>query len=289
MVGVWRAPARMALAAGAAGVLFVGAAACGGGDDDGAPAATTSAPVAATSAAPAPAPLTILVTNDDGVGGPGIDAVAKALAALPAVTVQVVAPTTNQSGTGGKTSPQPPAHHDATTASGTAATAVDGFPADSVNVALDTLGVKPNLVVSGINQGQNLGPVVDLSGTVGAARAAATRGIPSIATSMGLGSTYDFTQGADLVVAWVTKHRGEFTGTGSGTALASIPNLNIPNCGTAKIRGERELPTEPTLTDMSKALTNGQDCSSTETPADEVAAFNVGFATLTSIPVKPAS
>jgi 5'-nucleotidase len=106
---------------------------------------------------------------------------------------------------------------------------------------------------------------------------------------MGLGSTYDYTQGAGLVVAWVKEHRGEFTGTGSGTALDTIPNLNVPNCGTAKIRGERELATEPKVTDMSTAITNGQNCSSTETPANEVAAFNAGFATLTTIPVKPAS
>ena len=58
------------------------------------------------------------------------------------------------------------------TASGYEARAVEGFPADTIRVAFDELGLTPDLVVSGINEGQNLGPVVDLSGTVGAARAA---------------------------------------------------------------------------------------------------------------------
>ncbi|ADP80226.1 5'/3'-nucleotidase SurE [Pseudofrankia inefficax] len=280
----WAARTRLTvMAVGATAALVTGATACGG-SSGGSPAA---APTTAVVTPAAPQPLTILVSNDDGVGAAGIDAVVTALRALPAVTVDVVAPATNQSGTGGKTSPTTPAHHDATTASGVAATAVDGFPADSVNVALDVLGVKPNLVVTGINQGQNLGPFVDLSGTVGAARAAAAHGIPALATSMGLGPAFDYSQAATLVTAWVTAHRATFTGTG-GAALSTVTNLNIPNCGAAKIRGERELATEPTVTDMATAITNGQDCSSTANPADEVGAFNAGFATLTTIPAKPA-
>ncbi|WP_052711105.1 5'/3'-nucleotidase SurE [Pseudofrankia sp. DC12] len=282
----WAARTRLAvMAVGATAALVTGVTACGGSSDGGPATAPTTTAAAGTSAAPRP--LTILVSNDDGVGAAGIDAVVTALRALPAVTVDVVAPDTNQSGTGGKTSPATPAHHDATTASGVAATSVDGFPADAVNAALGVLGLKPNLVVTGINQGQNLGPFVDLSGTVGAARAAAAHGIPALAASMGLGPTFDYSQGAGLVTAWVTAHRATFTGTG-GAPLSTVTNLNIPNCGAAKIRGERELPTEPTVTDMGTAITNGQDCSSTATPADEVGAFNAGFATLTTIPARPA-
>jgi 5'-nucleotidase len=282
----WTARTRLTvLAVGATAALVTGTAACGGSSDGGSPSASAATPAAPTTAAPRP--LTILVSNDDGVGAAGIDAVVNALRALPAVTVDVVAPATNQSGTGGKTSPTTPVHQAATTASGVEATSVDGFPADSVNVALDVLGLKPDLVVTGINQGQNLGPFVDLSGTVGAARAAAAHGIPALATSMGLGPAFDYSQSAALVTSWVTAHRATFTGTG-GAALGTVTNLNIPNCGTAKIRGERELPTEPTVADLGTAITNGQDCSSTASPADEVGAFNVGFATLTTIPAKPA-
>ena len=74
-----------------------------------------------------PATLHILVTNDDGVGAPGIDAVVQALSALPATEVTVVAPATNQSGTGGQTTPGPLTVTDATTASGYPAKAVAGF------------------------------------------------------------------------------------------------------------------------------------------------------------------
>ena len=91
----------------------------------------------------------------------------------PATEVTVVAPATNQSGTGGQTTPGPLTVTDATTASGYPAKAVAGFPADTVIWALDQGGVtqKPDLVVSGINFGQNLGPAVAISGTVGAAEA----------------------------------------------------------------------------------------------------------------------
>jgi 5'-nucleotidase len=266
-------------------VLVVGAAGCGsGGGTPSAGAATTG--VATT---PAVAALTILVSNDDGVTAPGIDAVVNALRALPDVTVDVVAPATNESGTGAKRSATTPPHQPARTASGVAATAVDGYPTDSVDVALDVLGLKPDLVVSGINLGQNLGPFVDLSGTVGAARAAAVHGIPAIATSFGLGKTYDFAPAASLVATWVAAHRAQFAGHGAGAALSTIMNLNVPNCATGVVRGEKELPTEPKVANLATALTNNQDCASTATPTDEVGAFNDGFATVTTIPATPAS
>ncbi len=61
--------------------------------------------------------------------------------------------------------------------------AVAGFPADTVIYASTRAGCSsvPHLVVSGINAGQNVGPAVTLSGTIGAARTAAKRGIPAIA------------------------------------------------------------------------------------------------------------
>ncbi|MBL7519579.1 5'/3'-nucleotidase SurE, partial [Frankia sp. CNm7] len=259
----------------------------GGGAAAGAPPRPGGGPRPRGPPTTAPPALDILVTNDDGIIAPGIDAVVRGLRALPGVTVTIVAPASQQSGTGGKTSPTTPAHHDAVTASGIKGTAVEGFPADSVNVAFDVLGLKPDVVVSGINQGQNLGPVVDLSGTVGAARAAAAHGVPAIASSLGLGPSYDYSQAADLVVDWVTEHRDEFTG-GSGAPLDTVANLNIPNCGTAKIRGEEELAHEAAVPDMSTALTNGQDCASAAAPSTEVATFNAGYATLTAIPAKPA-
>ncbi|WP_041253651.1 5'/3'-nucleotidase SurE [Frankia sp. EAN1pec] len=213
---------------------------------------------------------------------------ARASAALLAAVAVVL--TAAGCGGGGKTTMPTPTHRDAATAGGITATAVDGFPADAVTVALDVLRLTPDLVVSGINQGQNLGPVVDLSGTVGAARAAASRGVPAIASSMGTGDAFDFAPAVKLVTDWVTAHRAELSaGAPSSGPRATIANLNIPNCAAGgRIRGERELPTQPALPDLAVALAP-QDCTSSAEPGEEVAAFTAGFATLTEIPASPAS
>ena len=108
-------------------------------------------------AAKKPTTITVLVTNDDGVSAPGIDALVQALRTSKNTKVVVVAPATNQSGSGGKTTPGTLTTQPATTASGYQATAVQGYPADTVTAALDQLGVKPNVVMSGINPGQNVG------------------------------------------------------------------------------------------------------------------------------------
>ena len=163
-----------------------------------------------TTTAPA-AKLTIMVTNDDGVDAPGINAVVQGLRTLPHTEVTVVAPLTNQSGTGGKTSAGALTTSAATTASGYPAVAVHGYPADTVIWAVKDHGLpfRPDLVVSGINFGQNIGPLAALSGTVGAAREAVTLGVPALAASQGVdnGSSPLFAQAVPLVEQWVTDHR----------------------------------------------------------------------------------
>ncbi len=83
--------------------------------------------------------LTVLVTNDDGVGAPGIDAVVQGLRSLPKTKVVVVAPLINQSGTGGKTTPGPLTVTSTTTASGYPAHAVAGYPAEAGTLATSQL------------------------------------------------------------------------------------------------------------------------------------------------------
>ncbi len=170
-------------------------------------ASAAGASPAAAAKAKKPATITVLVTNDDGVAAPGIDSLVQALSKAKNTKVVVVAPAENQSGTGGKTTPGTLTTTAATTASGYEATAVVGFPADTVTAALDQLGVKPNVVMSGINVGQNLGGFTELSGTVGAARMAATRGIPAVAFSQGLGDAPQYDNTAKLAVDWLAKHR----------------------------------------------------------------------------------
>jgi 5'-nucleotidase len=183
-----------------------------------------------------PETLRILVTNDDGVGAPGINATVQALTALPNTKVTVVAPLTNQSGTGAKVTAGALTASSATTASGYPAKAVAGYPADTIIWAIDDHGIseRPNLVVSGINFGENIGPLASLSGTVGAAETALARGIPALAVSQGVdnGQSPDFSQGAKYLVSWVQSHRKVLLAGNKANAKTTNGNLNVPTCAT---------------------------------------------------------
>ena len=171
--------ARWLVAVIAALALLV--AACSDSDDEGggAGSSTTSTTDAGPPSSPEPQrQLQILVTNDDGVAAEGIDVVVEALRSIENVKVTVVAPADQRSGTGGQTTEGELEVTDTELASGYPAKAVDGFPADTVRVAIDEMGLEPDVVVSGINEGQNLGPLVDVSGTVGAARGRGRSGRP---------------------------------------------------------------------------------------------------------------
>jgi 5'/3'-nucleotidase len=267
-----------------AGVLVVTAmltAGCGGDDDDSAPQSGERE----TTTTAAPEPLQILVTNDDGVGAEGIDVLVEALRALDGVEVTVVAPADQQSGTGGSVTEGPVETNEATTASGYAAKAVDGFPADTIRVAFDELSLTPDLVVSGINEGQNLGPVVDISGTVGAARAAAQHSIPALAVSAGVGNPIDFLSAADAAVAWLHDHRDALQS--SHGPPTSVSNLNVPTCAAGSVRGQVDVPADAAA--PTDAAVAPADCTSTAPAGStDVGAFHVGFATLSEVPIRPA-
>jgi 5'-nucleotidase len=229
--------------------------------------------------------LTVLVTNDDGVTAPGINATVRALSALPHTKVTVVAPLTNQSGTGAKVTAGTLTATDATTASGYPAKAVAGYPADTIIWAIDDHGIaaRPDLVVSGINFGENIGPLASLSGTVGAAQTAVARGIPALAVSQGVdnGQPPNFSQGTRYLVAWVQAHRKALLAAKKGTASSVNGNLNVPTCTTGHIRGPVNVKLGTTLTGYSVGTVN---CAGTGTkPTTDVQAFVDGFASLTSL------
>jgi 5'-nucleotidase len=267
-------------------VAALSVAACsGGGSGKNNQSATTPPPATSSSASPAAtpsaAPRQIVVTNDDGVTAPGIDTVVTALRGLPGVQVTVVAPAKNQSGTGSKTTAGTLTYVSAKTASGYPATAVNGYPADTMTVAFDRLHLHPWLVVSGINLGQNLGPVANLSGTVGAAKAAVQHGVPALAVSAGSGATVDYPTAARYAIQWVD---ALLKGTPSPSPESGfLTNLNVPSCSTGSVRGVKQLQSQTSIPNLSQAL-QPQDCASTTTPTTEVAAFNAGFATLTEVP-----
>jgi 5'-nucleotidase len=229
----------------------------------------------------------VLVSNDDGVAAPGIDALVKALSAEPATQVTVVAPAANQSGTGGKTSPGPVTATQTTTASGYPATSVDGFPADAVDYGLtNMLTSPPDLVISGANAGQNLGPVVDISGTVGAARAAAQQGIPALAVSAGTGNPIDFAGAVNAAISWLRDHRDQLLA--SPAPPTSVTNLNVPTCAAGSVRGQVTVAAD--LTAPTDVAVSPADCTSTAPAAPtDVPSFHDGFATLSEIGIRPAS
>ena len=238
--------------------------------------------------------LRILVTNDDGVGAPGIDAVVEALRGDPNNEIVVCAPLENQSNSGDQTTTTPPPLEAtmATTASGHPVTAVDGFPADSVIYALENLypDAPPHLVLSGLNGGQNVGNVqgliVNISGTVGAAKTAACAGVAALASSQGQveeGGTLDFPAGVAEVLAWLEANRAALLA--GEVPTENITSINIPSCdGAGEIRGTLDVPLA-TENPNSHILNGPQDCTSTvnEVPNDVEAFFN-GYAVITPVP-----
>ncbi|MCW5261098.1 5'/3'-nucleotidase SurE [Verminephrobacter eiseniae] len=125
--------------------------------------------------------MKILISNDDGYQAPGIVALHDALKTLEGVTVQVVAPEHNNSAKSNALTLHSPLYvHQA--ASGFRY--VNGTPADCVHIALTgLLGYRPDLVVSGINNGANMGDDTIYSGTVGAAMEGYLFGVPALAFS----------------------------------------------------------------------------------------------------------
>jgi 5'-nucleotidase len=179
---------------------------------------------------PARQPYRILLTNDDGVRAPGLLAIAQALSQVGEITI--VAPSENQSGKSQAITTTDPIFVDKVTLTGgLEAYSVVSTPATCVKVGVGALlAQKPDLVVSGINRGYNLGMVTYVSGTVGAAREAALMGIPSVAASLTVEQT-DYAPAAGIVreVVELVRKRGLEPGT--------FLNVNVP-AGTANaIRG----------------------------------------------------
>ena len=230
-----------------------------------------------------PQTLTILVTNDDGIGAPGIDTLVNTLIEMEDVDVQVVAPAENQSGSSDNTTEGDVVWEDSATVSGYMGVAVYGFPADAVNVALDELGIVPHVVVSGVNSGQNAGPVARFSGTVGAARTAARAGYPAVASSASLVpglEEYDAT--ADFVVDWINQNRAALLDRTAN--IETVTSFNTPGCTAGEMRELVEVPLATEITGNIFAT----DCSiePDSPPTSDVDALIKGFAAVTQVPLE---
>lgn len=174
--------------------------------------------------------MRILLTNDDGIEAPGILALYDAIASLG--EVRVVAPADTQSASShGITFHRPLMTREMLVAGRMRGIAVEGRPADCVKIGLRALwsewygeGTRPDLVVSGMNAGANVGINVIYSGTVGAAVESAFLGVPAIAVSLHLGDRRrtNFARAAEIArsgIDWILQwpldaHR--------------VVNLNVP-------------------------------------------------------------
>ena len=175
--------------------------------------------------------MLILVTNDDGVDAPGLFSLKEALQEVGEVTV--LAPDHNWSAAGHTKTMHKPLRVDQTTLpDGTLAYVTTGAPSDCVALAmLGILDHQPDLVVSGINQGANVGQDITYSGTVAAAMEAIIFGIPALAVSLDSFENQDFTYAARVaarLARLILEH-----GLPSNTFL----NVNVPAVPQEKIAG----------------------------------------------------
>jgi 5'-nucleotidase len=185
--------------------------------------------------------MKVLLTNDDGIQATGLNTMRRALLELPGVELAVIAPDSNRSATARSITTRTPLWvEEIEFEDGSRGYATDGTPVDCVRfAALGLVEFEPELIVSGINHGSNLGDDITYSGTVAAALEGIVLGLPAIAVSQQsnmreldfrLGREFDFEQAA----AFVARIVGE---------LESVPMpegtlLNV-NCPAGEVNGAR--------------------------------------------------
>jgi len=177
--------------------------------------------------------MRLLITNDDGIQAPGLHALCRAFA--PAHQITVVAPERERSAVShGITLHKPLRPAPAVLNGVTQGWAVNGTPVDCVKLALAELcQVRPDIVVSGINPGENVGINVLYSGTVAAAREAALGGMPAIAVSV-QGRKGVYLDAAALFVRALAE-----TVAANGLPYGTMLNVNIPDRAPADLAGVR--------------------------------------------------
>jgi 5'-nucleotidase len=176
--------------------------------------------------------MRVLLTNDDGIAATGLQTLRRALVGLDDIEVVTIAPDSNRSATARSiTTRSPLSVEEVAFEDGNVGYATGGTPVDCVRFAeLGLGGGRPDLIVSGINHGANLGDDITYSGTVAAALEGIVLGIPAIALSQqsangGMGyvhSEFDFALGAEFTARMVERLRTE------AMPEATLINVNFP-------------------------------------------------------------
>lgn len=228
--------------------------------------------------------MKILLSNDDGYLAPGLDALKQVLA--PISTLWVVAPERNHSGASNSLTLDRPLRVQEIE---TNFYAINGTPADCVHIALTgLLDVQPDLVISGINCGANLGDDTLYSGTVAAAMEGRFLGLPGIAVSLAGQDMNHYQTAAKIVKDLVLK-----------LAVQPLPNdillnINVPDVPLAQLKGVHatelgtRMPPSPAIKDKDP---NGRDiywvgpagASDHNVGATDFAAIAKGYASITPL------
>ena len=196
--------------------------------------------------------MKVLLTNDDGIQATGLNVMRRALLEVPGVELAVIAPDSNRSATARSITTRRPLWVDEVEfGDGSVGYATDGTPVDCVRfAALGLVEFEPELIVSGINHGSNLGDDITYSGTVAAALEGIVLGIPAIAVSQQsrrgemdfrLGDGFDFEPAAAFTARLVEALQGDpFEDTLRGGHVpmpqGTLLNINVP---AGEIRGAR--------------------------------------------------
>lgn len=180
--------------------------------------------------------MNILLTNDDGVFAPGLDALHEEFSQLG--SIEISAPATEQSGVGHSiTYLTPLTYKEIFREDDHYAFAVEGSPADSVKLGVSELcSTRPEVIISGINSGLNAGINVLYSGTVAAAIEGAFFGITSFAVSLEYDPHADFRAAAKIARSIIEKI------VANQESRGGLFNINVP---TAATRGEHEIHVVP--------------------------------------------
>lgn len=173
--------------------------------------------------------MQILIANDDGYLSPGIQSLQAALSQIS--TAIIVAPDRNRSGASNSLTLSHPV---LVKPHGDFVYSVEGTPTDCVNIALSgLLDTDPDMVVSGINDGPNMGDDVLYSGTVAAAVESRFLGHPAIAVSMGSHKPQHYDAAAAVVVQLIERMQK------SPLPADTILNVNVPDLPFDAIKGLR--------------------------------------------------
>ena len=176
--------------------------------------------------------MKILISNDDGINAPGL-ALLESIARQISDDVTICAPAEEQSGAGHSLTLHSPVR---LREHGHNRFSVTGTPSDAVNLALRKLFADgaPDLMLSGINAGENLADDITYSGTVSAAMEAALAGVPAIALSQAF---RDSGQGFAAAAAWGAKVIAPLIGT--PMAKRTLINVNFPALAPQAVKGIR--------------------------------------------------